>query len=342
MGGPRRLAGTGARLPDGAARRRHARLRRRQRGDLGPRAAARGGRPRTGAEALHRWRAPRLRRDRPRPRPPRPRRRAGRPASAARALRLARPHAHPRRSRRAPGAGRGHHTRRFGSRFMILVCGGLADGVTELVCSRLEDCGYPYRLLDLARFPEDYRVAWRWTDSGPEGRIAAADWRLDLDAISGVYARFLGPEDRPPLRGVDPADTAALRAEGDLGLMALLEDLECPVVNRIGGGLSNYSKPYQSLVIRRARMRVPPALVISDPAAVLAFHAEHGEVIYKSASGIRSIVRCLGPDQLARLDLLSDGPAQFQAFVPGRNVRVHTVGEQVFATRIESEAVDYR
>src|SRR5206468_11534301 len=36
------------------------------------------------------------------------------------------------------------------------------------------------------------------------------------------------------------------------------------------------------------------------------------------------------------------GPAQFQAFVPGRNVRVHTVGERVFATRIESEAVDYR
>ena len=40
---------------------------------------------------------------------------------------------------------------------MILVCGGLADGVTELVCSRLQDCGYPYRLLDLARFPEHYR-----------------------------------------------------------------------------------------------------------------------------------------------------------------------------------------
>jgi glutathione synthase/RimK-type ligase-like ATP-grasp enzyme len=87
---------------------------------------------------------------------------------------------------------------------------------------------------------------------------------------------------------------------------------------------------------------VPPTLVTSDPAAARAFHAEYGEVIYKSASGIRSIVRRLGPDQLARLDLLRDGPAQFQAFIPGRNVRVHTVGERVFATRIESEAVDYR
>jgi hypothetical protein len=59
-------------------------------------------------------------------------------------------------------------------------------------------------MLDLARFPEDYRVSWRWTDSGPEGWIAATDWRLDLDAISGVYARFLGPDDRPQLPSLDP------------------------------------------------------------------------------------------------------------------------------------------
>jgi glutathione synthase/RimK-type ligase-like ATP-grasp enzyme len=225
---------------------------------------------------------------------------------------------------------------------MILVCGGLADGVTELVCARLQDCGYPYRLLDLARFPEDYRVCWRWADDGPEGWIATDGWRLELGAIRGVYARFLGPDDRPPLPGLDPPDAAALRAEGDLGLATLLEALGCPVVNRVAGGLANNSKPYQALLIRRAGLSVPPTLVTGDPAAARAFHAEHGEVIYKSASGVRSIVRRLGGEQLARLDLLRHGPAQFQAFVPGRNIRVHTVGERVFATGIACEAVDYR
>ena len=124
--------------------------------------------------------------------------------------------------------------------------------------------------------------------------------------------------------------------------MALLEDLRCPVVNRIGGGLSNNSKPYQALLHRRAGLKVPATLVTSDPAAARAFRAEHGEVIYKSASGIRSIVRRLGPTSSRGLRFLRDGPAQFQAFVPGRNVRVHTVGDRVFATRIETEAVDYR
>lgn len=224
---------------------------------------------------------------------------------------------------------------------MILVCGGLADRVTELVCARLEDCGFPYRLLDLARYPAGYHVAWHWTDAGPVGTIAGPDWVLETDAITGVYVRFLGPEGRVPPHG-DPEAAAALRFEADAGLMALLEDLPCPVVNRIGGGMSNNSKPYQALLLRRAGFNVPATLVTSEPAVALAFAAEHGKVIYKSASGIRSIVRWLGPAQLTRLEFLHNGPAQFQAFVPGRNVRVHTVGDEVFATRIETDAVDYR
>ena len=131
-------------------------------------------------------------------------------------------------------------------------------------------------------YPAGYRVVWHWTDAGPAGIIAGPDWTLDLDAITGVYARFLGPEGRMPREG-DPEATAALQFEADAGLMALLEDLPCPVVNRIGGGMSNNSKPYQALLLRRAGLKVPATLVTSDPDAARAFQAEHGEVIYKSA-----------------------------------------------------------
>ena len=197
-----------------------------------------------------------VRRNRGRAGPRRPRRRAGRASPAARALRRAGARAHLRRARRgAHDEDSRRRGRRADGAVVILVCGGLADGVTELVCSRLQDCGYPYRLLDFARFPDGYRLSVRWTDDGPQGWIATDDWRLDLDDISGVYARFLGPDDRAPLPGLDPADATALRTEADLGLMALLEDLGCPVVNRIGGGLSNNSKPYQALVISRAGLR---------------------------------------------------------------------------------------
>src|SRR5687767_2342135 len=77
-----------------------------------------------------------------------------------------------------------------GGRSMILVCGGLADIMTELVCARIESLGYPYRLLDLGHYPTGYTVDWRWEGDVPSGRIAGPEWSLDLDEISGVYVRY--------------------------------------------------------------------------------------------------------------------------------------------------------
>ena len=57
---------------------------------------------------------------------------------------------------------------------------------------------------------------------------------------------------------------------------------------------SNGSKPYQAQLIQAAGFRVPRTLVTNDPDTVREFAAElRGEVIYKSASGARSIVRKL-------------------------------------------------
>ena len=92
---------------------------------------------------------------------------------------------------------------------------------------------------------------------------------------------------------------------------------------------------------RRTRLRGPETLVTNDPDLVRAFVAEHGRAIYKSISSERSN-EVLDHDNLARLDAIRWCPVQFQAFVEGYDVRVHTVGGQVFATRITSAATDYR
>jgi RimK-like ATP-grasp domain len=224
---------------------------------------------------------------------------------------------------------------------LILVIGGLADGVTELVCARLEHLDLPYRLIDLASYPDGLHLTWRWSDAEPVGTISGPDWEIELGDVTGAYVRFVGPEGRLLPEG-DPEHLAALQYEADAALIALLEDMPCRVVNRVAGGMSNNSKPYQALLIRRAGFHVPPTLVTNDPGEVLAFQADHPDLIYKSISGVRSVVRRLGLDQIHRLELLRHGPAQFQAFVPGDNIRVHTVGDLTFATRVITEAVDYR
>src|SRR5262249_17995313 len=148
---------------------------------------------------------------------------------------------------------------------MILICGGLADSVTELVCARLEDCGYPFRVLNLGTYPTGFQIKWFWKGASPTGYIATTDWRVDLDDLTGVYVRYVGQEGRVPVTGIDPDLAQSIYGECDSGLIALLEYLPCAVANRSGGSMSNHSKPYQAMLIRECGLLIPPTLVTSDP-----------------------------------------------------------------------------
>ena len=161
--------------------------------------------------------------------------------------------------------------------------------------------------------------------------------------MSAVFLRTIGVEAHAPLPWAQAGQENAILAECQAGIGTLLEQLPCLVVNRVSSSTSTHSKPYQSLLIQKHGLQTPRTLVTSDPAEALAFHEEcHGEIIYKSISGIRSIVRRMGPKELQRLPLLRHGPVQFQAYVPGDDIRVHVVGDELFATRIRSSAIDYR
>jgi glutathione synthase/RimK-type ligase-like ATP-grasp enzyme len=226
---------------------------------------------------------------------------------------------------------------------MILVCGALADPVTKFVCARLGDCGYGYRFVDLAVYPAGFRVNWQWQNGYPTGYVGGKGWQLNLEKLSGVYVRYLGLEERAPPPNVAPEFASALYSERDTELAMLLESLPCPVVNRMAGAMSNRSKPYQALHIRRCGLHTPPTLLTNDPETARRFYEEFGgQIIYKSISDVRSIVRRMNAEHIARLPFLRDGPAQFQAFIPGDDIRVHTIGDRWFATRIRTEAVDYR
>ena len=87
---------------------------------------------------------------------------------------------------------------------------------------------------------------------------------------------------------------------------------------------------------------MPQTLISSDPDEVREFLDRHRAVIFKSISGVRSIVRRLDHGYLGRLDRVRTLPTQFQVLVPGTDVRVHVVGDRVFATAIETGATDYR
>ncbi len=108
------------------------------------------------------------------------------------------------------------------------------------------------------------------------------------------------------------------------------------------GSTGATGRPYQLQLIAEHGLGVPETLVTNDPDLVRAFHARYGRVIYKSISSERSIVKELDADDLERLDAIRWCAVQFQAYIEGTDVRVHTVGDQVFATAITTAATDYR
>jgi len=175
------------------------------------------------------------------------------------------------------------------------------------------------------------------TEHGATGVLTLDGRSVELDAISGIYAR---PLDIPRSH----ADTLA-RARSETFHELFLEWLELAptlVVNRPSDMDSNGSKPYQAQLIGAAGFDVPETLVTSSPEEARAFWRDHERVIFKSISGVRSIVTELDESQAARLDRLRDLPVQLQQMVSGEDVRVHVIGKQVFACAITSEATDYR
>jgi glutathione synthase/RimK-type ligase-like ATP-grasp enzyme len=87
-------------------------------------------------------------------------------------------------------------------------------------------------------------------------------------------------------------------------------------------------KPYQLHALRSLGAKVPRTLISNDPVAIRAFHAEVKDVIYKPVLGV-AVTRALDDEALARLDAVTASPVIFQERVPGEDVRVMLVGDEI-------------
>lgn len=179
------------------------------------------------------------------------------------------------------------------------------------------------------------------------GRLVHDGRRHALESFTGIYVRVMDVATLPDFAPGRRLGTAGVlrrqRAHGmQAALLDWLELADCRIASRPSAMTSNISKPYQAQLIESCRLATPVTLVTNDPDEVRRFAAEHGSVVFKSISGVRSIVRRLDTRTLSRLDRIRSLPTQFQAHVPGVDVRVHVAGDEVHAAEIRSEAVDYR
>lgn len=225
---------------------------------------------------------------------------------------------------------------------MILLCGIPSEPPLALVREALDRRGAPYRVFNQRRFAT-IDLMFEIRDRGVSGWLELDGEGIALECITGVYSRLMDHTQLPELSG-EAEDSPTHRH-----CVALQDTLTrwteiCPgrVVNRLAAMGSNSSKPYQAQLIQHHGFDVPETLITTDPHAVVEFRAHHGKVIYKSISGVRSIVQTLEDNDLGRLPAVRWCATQFQQYVDGTDVRVHVIDDAVFATEIKSAAVDYR
>jgi glutathione synthase/RimK-type ligase-like ATP-grasp enzyme len=225
---------------------------------------------------------------------------------------------------------------------MILLCGIPSEPPLAMVREALTELG-AHTLVFNQRHSAQTQFAFTIEQGRTSGALALDEESYDLESISGVYLRMMDEQSLPELDRL-PAQAPERKRSRNLheALLRWTEITPARVVNRSRPMGSNSSKPYQAQLIARHGFSVPETLITNDPELAREFYAEHKRVIYKSISGVRSIVQELTLRDLKRLEQIRWCPTQFQAFVAGTNVRVHVVGQEVFATRIVSEVTDYR
>jgi glutathione synthase/RimK-type ligase-like ATP-grasp enzyme len=224
---------------------------------------------------------------------------------------------------------------------MILLWGSSGDGPLTTVANRLARTPSRWAFVDQrASLKTDLELR---VGSNVAGRVHGPAGDVDLGEITAAYIR---PDDsskfaavrRARRRGEDWSRGPAI----DQGLLAWADVAPALVVNRPEAMGTTTSKPAQLPLLLAHGFAVPETLVTTDPEEARDFWDQHGEVIAKSISGVRSIVRRLGAGDRARLADVTTCPTQFQRHVPGVDHRVHVIGTAAFCTRVDSAADDYR
>jgi glutathione synthase/RimK-type ligase-like ATP-grasp enzyme len=225
---------------------------------------------------------------------------------------------------------------------LILIAGIPSEPPLAMVMTELSKLSIPYITFNQREFA-DIQFMFEILNDKITGSLVMHDRRYRLEDIRGVYSRIMDEQTLPELQHESPTSNKRryCRALHD-ALIRWCEINPARVINRVEAMGSNSSKPYQSQIINEHGFYTPETIITNQPDLVLDFLKAHKKIVYKSISGVRSIVHTFDEKDLERLECIRWCPVQFQEYIEGTNVRVHVVNNKAFSTSVDSDVTDYR
>ena len=225
---------------------------------------------------------------------------------------------------------------------MVLVVSAAHDAHLPPMLAELDRLGARVAVLDLASLPAAASVSI----AGGEGlgfgaTVRTPAGRLRFGDVTAVWWRRPRPYQLPP--ELAPAHAAFAFTQLHAAMAGLWSSLDARWVNEPWADHRADQKVGQLAAAQAAGLLVPPTLVTTSPEDARDFLARHGEApfIRKPLRAIAAFgggTRRLAPADLERLEALRFGPAILQRYVPGVDLRVTVVGDDLSAAEIDATA----
>lgn len=227
---------------------------------------------------------------------------------------------------------------------VILIVGKYEDITSVYIKEKVEQRGFETLMFNTTLFPYQHKLTfdidspaqgqvWEWPDTKP----------VPFEAIRGVFRRWSDGV-KVPQEEQDPLRWRLVYRNLESTINCFYRSLDCLWVNTAEATDEHRLKVMLLQRLKKAGFRVPDTLITSVPDDFRAFyHQWEGNIIMKPVLGWADTepvtAEHLSDEALA---LLANMPVKLQEFIPGTDIRIYLVKDQLFPIEIHSQTVDFR
>jgi len=206
------------------------------------------------------------------------------------------------------------------------------------VLEALARLGAEATVFDVAGFPARARLAFEARNSAAGWTLETLEGRIRGEEISAVWWRRPLPVDLAP--DAPAGDAAFALRQANAAVVGLWASLPARWVNEPWADDAAGHKPRQLAAAVRAGLKIPRTLVTNDPERARTFlRGLRTSAVWKALHCTAADwypTRLLAPRTRPDLAPLRNAPAILQAYVPGVDLRVTAVGDELFSAEIDA------
>jgi len=225
---------------------------------------------------------------------------------------------------------------------MILIIGIPSDMPSAVIYQKVLARGEQACFFDTTRFPGEIQLSFD-PCAAETGFMALAGYGdYALSDVRSVYRRWSRGVTAP--QETDPLLQETVYWNLDSAIGSFFRCLDCLWVNSQEATLLHNYKGYQLKLLNAAGIRTPKTLITNHSDAMRTFYEALGrQVIYKPVRGWAHTEMLTEQDFTPeRLAGLARSPVKLQEYVPGTDIRVYVIQNELFAMEIQSSTLDFR